>query len=100
MMSGIGWRLRVNSITVEPSEDYDTLVRQFKALQLVLKSKQNQIKMLNEANATLTRQLLEVHSDVLESERQANAELTNRVLFLETACEELSKGCSKTLQYK
>jgi hypothetical protein len=51
-------------------------------------------------NADLTRQLLEVNSDVLASERQANQELTNRVLFLETAYEELSKGCSKALQYK
>jgi hypothetical protein len=73
----------VNSITVEPSEDYDTLVKQFKALQRLLDSKQNQIKVLNGANADLTRQLLSIHSDVLESERQANQELTNRVLFLE-----------------
>jgi archaellum component FlaC len=74
---------------VEPSEDYDTLVKQFKALQRLLESKQNQIKVLNGANADLTRQLLSVHSDVLESERQANAELTNRVLELEQEVEDL-----------
>jgi len=82
-MSGIGWRLKVNSITIEPSEDYDTLIKQFKALQRLLESKQNQIKVLNGVNNDLTRQLLSVHSDVLESERQANQELTNRVLLLE-----------------
>ena len=94
----------MNSITVEPSEDYDMLVRQFKSLQRLLESRQNQLIVLTKVNADLTRQLLEVklevHSDVLASERQANQELTNRVLFLETACEELSKGCSKALQSK
>ncbi len=90
----------MNSITVEPSEDYNTLVRQFKSLQRLLESKQNQLIVLTRVNADLTRQLLEVNSDVLASERQANQELTNRVLFLETACEELSKGCSKALQSK
>jgi hypothetical protein len=99
-MIGISWRIRVNSITIEPSEDYDMLVRQFKSLQRLLESKQNQLIVLTKVNADLTRQLLEVNSDVLASERQANQELTNRVLFLETACEELSKGCSKALQYK
>lgn len=88
-MNGIGWRLRVNSITVEPSEDYDTLVKQFKALQRLLGSKQNQIWSLDKKNTELTRQLLEVHSDVLESERQANTELTNRVLELEQEVEDL-----------
>jgi hypothetical protein len=90
----------MNSITVEPSEDYDMLVRQFKSLQRLLESRQNQLIVLTKVNADLTRQLLEVNSDVLASERQANQELTNRVLFLETACEELSKGCSKALQSK
>jgi hypothetical protein len=90
----------VNSITTEPSEDYNTLVRQFRALQRILESRQNQLIVLTRVNADLTRQLLEVNSDVLASERQANQELTNRVLFLEQACEELSKGCSKALQYK
>jgi GTPase involved in cell partitioning and DNA repair len=93
----------VNSTTstsVPPSEDYNTLVRQFKALQRILESKQNQLIVLTKVNADLTRQLLEVNSDVLASERQANQDLTNRVLFLETAYEELSKGCSKALQSK
>ncbi len=90
----------MNSITTEPSEDYNTLVRQFRALQRILESRQNQLIVLTRVNADLTRQLLEVNSDVLASERQANQELTNRVLFLEQACEELSKGCSKALQYK
>ncbi len=94
----------MNSITVEPSEDYDILVRQFKALQRLLESRQNQLIVLTKVNADLTRQLLEVklevNSDVLASERQTNQELTNRVLFLEQACEELSKGCSKALQSK
>ncbi len=81
-----------------PSEDYETLVLQFKALQRLLKSKQDRIMLLNQTNAKLTRDLLLVHSDVIESERQANAELTARVLFLEQAYEELAKGCSRALQ--
>ena len=89
MMSGIGWRLKMNSELVHPSEDYDTLVRQFRSLQLLLGSKQNQIRLLNEKNGELTRQLLKVHPDVIESERQANAELTNRVLELEQEVEDL-----------
>jgi hypothetical protein len=87
---------------VEPSEDYDTLVKQFKALQRLLESKQNQVTLLNDSVRTLRRECLISQQTVadLDALRELNQELTNRVLFLETACEELSKGCSKALQYK
>lgn len=90
----------MHSTDVEPSKDYDTLVRQFKSLQRLLKSKEQQLSHSRKENADLTNQLLAVHSDVLDSEREVNRQLTDRVLFLERACEELSKGCSKALQSK
>jgi hypothetical protein len=87
---------------VQPSEDYDTLVKQFKALQRLLESKQNQVTLLNDSVRTLQRECLISQQTVvdLDALRELNQELTNRVLFLETACEELSKGCSKALQSK
>jgi len=92
----------MHSTDVEPSNNYDTLVRQFKALQRLLKSKEQQMVLLNENVHELRRECLisqQIVADV-DALREVNQQLTDRVLFLEQACEELSKGCSKALQSK
>jgi len=90
-MRGIGWRLRVNSITVQPSEDYGTLIKQFKALQRLLESKQNQVTLLNDSVRTLQRECLISQQTVvdLDALREVNQELTSRVLELEQEVEDL-----------
>jgi predicted RNase H-like nuclease (RuvC/YqgF family) len=92
----------MEACNVSPSKDYDTLVLQFKALQRLLKSKQEQITLLNNQVRTLQRECLISQQTVsdLNALRDLNEQLTNRVLFLETACEELSKGCSRALQHQ
>lgn len=79
----------MHSTDVEPSKDYDMLVRQFKSLQRLLKSKEQQLSHYRKENADLTNQLLAVHPDVLDSEREVNQQLTDRVLELEQQIEDL-----------
>lgn len=81
----------MHSTDVEPSKDYDTLVRQFKALQRLLKSKEQQMVLLNESVHELRRECLisqQIVSDV-DALREVNQQLTERVLELEQQIEDL-----------
>lgn len=81
----------MHSADVEPSNDYDTLVRQFKALQRLLKSKEEQIVLLNENGHELRRECLisqQIVADV-DALREVNQQLTDRVLELEQQIEYL-----------
>lgn len=82
----------VNSTNIEPHPDYDMLVRQFKPLQQLLKSKEQQVSFLRQGNEKLTRELLSLSNEVLDSEREMNRQLTERVLFLEQALENVTNN--------
>jgi cell division protein FtsB len=67
------------------------LVRQFKSLQRLLKSKEQQIVLLNENGRELRRECLisqQIVADV-DALREVNQQLTDRVLELEQQVEDL-----------
>lgn len=83
-----------NSTNIEPHPDYDMLVRQFKSLQQLLKSKERQLSQLRIENGELLRSSLVAANiyNELDSEREMNRQLTERVLFLEQALENITNN--------
>lgn len=84
---------------IEPHDTYKGLLTQFNAALRIIDSKEKQVKMYMEQNNDLTRQLLILSNERLQSELDMNHELTNelnkaheRIMFLEQCLKNLSEN--------
>jgi len=72
----------------QPAKDYDALKKQAFALHSLLQAQQGELSLLRRQHNLVSR--YETHQALLDSEREANAKLTERVLELEAALERAS----------
>lgn len=89
-------KLTMTSTTIKPSEDYDLLKKQFYSLQGLLKTQQEQLRVMRQREAEQTKDALIIGMENLNSEREMNAILTEENERLQKEVEQLKDYIKKT----
>ena len=82
-----------------PSQDYDGLLAQAKAMHRIIEAMEKSKSIQGKAVNDLTRQLLICGKDHLESEREANQILTDQILKIEQERDQLIEIVNDLLNY-
>ena len=79
------------TLKASPAENYDDLKRQFFALRKLCESKTKQCSIYSKKLAEYDRESVIARNEVLNSEREMNAQLTAELEKVEQRCAELEK---------